>query len=120
MPEDIVIDIHDDDTTSHDRVVVAFNPGTLSIAAIGVLGILARTSGWTDNAWYPFIGAWFLGMAVGRLFQAVSGKKGLAHLMAAIGVGAGAFFFDNEVMRAILLVVAAGMLGSSIQTLRKS
>ncbi len=120
VPEDIVIDIHDDDSTSHDRVVVAFNPGTFSKAAIGVLGILARTSGWTDNAWYPFIGAWFLGVAVGRLLQAVSGKKGLGNLMAAIGVGVGAFFFDNEVMRAILLVAAAGMLGSAIQRLRKS
>ncbi len=115
--EDIVIE--DDELANGDRVVVAFNPGTFSIAAIGVLGILARTSGWTDNAWYPFIGAWFLGIAAGRLFQAVSGKKGLAHLLNAIGLGVGAFFFDNEVMRAILLVAAAGMLGSAIQRLRK-
>ncbi len=118
--EDIVINALDDESANGDLVVVAFNPGTFSIAAIGVLGILARTSGWTDNAWYPFIGAWFLGIAVGRLFQAVSGKRGLAHLMHAIGIGVGAFFFDNEVMRAILLVAAAGMLGSSIQRLRKS
>ena len=40
--------------------------------------------------------------------------------MRAIGIGVGAFFFDNEVMRAVLLVAAAGMLGSAIQRLRKS
>ena len=120
VPEDFDIEIEDDESANRDRVVVAFNPGTFSIAAIGVLGILARTSGWTDNAWYPFLGAWFLGIAVGRLFQAASGKKGLAQLMTAIGFGVGAFFFDNEVMRAILLVGAAGMLGSAIQRLRKS
>jgi len=118
--EDIVINVLDGESANGDRVAVAFNPGTFSIAAIGVLGILARTSGWTDNAWYPFIGAWFLGVAVGRLLRAVSGKRGVAHLMNAIGLGVGAFFFDNEVMRAILLVAAAGMLGSAIQRLRKS
>lgn len=115
---DLVID--PGERTNGDPVVSAFNAGTLSIAAIGVLGVLARTSGWTDNAWYPFVGAWFLGIALGRLVAGVSGRSGIALLFRAFGFGVGAAFFGSEVVRAVLWVMAAGMLGSSIQGLRRS
>ena len=115
----VSIDIEYDESASNNTAVAAFNPRTLSVAAIGVLGLLARTSGWTDNAWYPFVGAWFLGIAVGRLLSLVTGRAGLAQLMRAAGVAVGAAFFGNVIMQGVLWVIAAGMLGGSIQALRR-
>ncbi len=101
-------------------VAAVFSPGTLALTAIGVLLVLARTSGWSDNAWYPFLGVWVLGIAAGRLVKGVSGRGGLFLLMQSIGLGIGAAFFGNVVVQATLWVIAAAMLGSSIQALRRS
>ncbi len=61
-------------------VAAVFSPGTLALTAIGVLLVLARTSGWSDNAWYPFLGVWVLGIAAGRLVKGVrTGRPLPAH-----------------------------------------
>jgi len=100
-------------------IAAVFNPGTLVIGTIGVLLVLARTSGWSDNAWYPFIGVFMLGLAAGKMLKALTRRRGSDLLVMAVGVAAGAAFFDNVVTRAILWVIAAAMLGSSLQALRR-
>jgi class 3 adenylate cyclase len=100
-------------------LAVLFDPGTLTIAAIGVLGLLARTSGWTGNAVYPAFGAFLIGVALGRLVEGLSGRTGVGGILRAVGFGIGAAFFGNEVMKAIGWVAAVGMFGRAVQELRQ-
>ena len=96
-----------------------FDSGTLAITAIGVLGVLALTTGWSENDWYPFLGIFFLGIAGGRMVRGLTGRIGMGLLFMAIGMGVGATFFDKAAIRALLWVIAAAMLGAAIQGLRK-
>ena len=101
-------------------IASVFDPGTLVITAIGVLLMLARTSGWSDNGWYPFIGVFMLGLAAGMMLKGLTGLGGPDLLMMAGGTAVGAAFFDNVVLQAILWVIAAAMLGNSLQMIRRS
>lgn len=96
------------------RLIAPIRAGTLTLLTMGVLGILARTSGWSDNGWYPFLGSTLLGIGVGGVTQRVSGVKGTAGLLLAIGIGTGALFFDNVVMRSVLWVITAAVLGGAM------
>jgi class 3 adenylate cyclase len=95
-----------------------FNPGTLAITAAGVLGVLALSTGWTENDWYPFLGVYFLGVVAGRVVGGLSRRPGLSALIKAMGLAVAAFFFDKAAMRAVLWVLAAAMVGGAIQRLR--
>jgi len=111
--------VESDSASSGKGVWAIFEPGTLAITAIGVFGVLARTTGWSDNDWYPFLGVFFLGIAGGRLLGGLTGRSGMNLLLQAIGLGIGAAFFDKAALRAVLWVAAAAMLGAAIQGLRK-
>jgi hypothetical protein len=95
-----------------------FDPATLMVLTLGVLGVLARTTEWTTNAIYPALGTFLIGSALGRLLEGLSGKKGVGRLIRAIGLGFGAVFFGEEAVRAAFWVLAVAMFGSSIQSLR--
>jgi class 3 adenylate cyclase len=101
------------DASDSAEIVAPFRVGNLVLMTLGVLGIVARTSGWTDNGWYPFLGAWMLGVAVGGLATRLTRSRGLGVLVTAAGIGSGALFFDNVVMRAILWVITAAMVGTA-------
>ena len=51
--------------------------------------------------------------------KGATGKAGLQLLMQAAGVAIGAVYIDGVVVRAILWVVAASMLGAAVQALSK-
>lgn len=99
------------------KVDAPFGPGTFVLLAIGILLVLARTTGWSDNDLYPFFGCWILGVGVGRLLGRLTHRRGLATVFNAIGVAVGTFFFSNTVMKAILWVLAAAGLGAGAKTL---
>lgn len=101
------------------RVVSLFKAGSLTLIALGVVGLLARTSGWSDNAWYPFLGAWLLALGVGGPIERMTGRSGLRTVISAVGIAIGAAFFDNAVTKAILWVIAAGVLGAGIQAMNR-
>jgi hypothetical protein len=100
-------------------IAAIFHPGTLSIAALGILSLLARTSGWSGNAIYPFLGSLLLGVAAGRVLAGISGRGALVKLFTAIGFGIGAGFFGAVVVKAVLWVGAAATVGSAIQDLSR-
>ena len=85
-----------------------------------MLLVLARTSGWSENPVYPLIGLVLLGVATGGILKALTGRHGMAQLMLAIGFGAGGFLFGNVVVQALLWVGAASLLGSSLQSMRRT
>jgi len=89
--------------------------GFLVEAAIGVFLILARTTGWTTNGAYPFVGCLILGTAVGSLGQSITRRRGLRAFGIAVGVGVGALCLGNAVMRVVLWVIAVGFLATGLQ-----
>ncbi len=54
------------------------------------------------------------------MVKGITRRSGLELMMQAIGLGIGAAFFGNVVVQATLWVIAAAMLGSPIQALRRS
>lgn len=110
----------DADDRTPSTVAALFDPGTLSLLVMGVLGILGRTSGWTDNSVYPFLGAWFVGMALGRSGRRLSRRRGVGSLFAVIGLGVGTAFLGSVVLRAVVWVMAAAMLGGAIRSMGKA
>ena len=89
--------------------------GFLVEAAIGVFLILARTTGWTTNGAYPFVGCLILGTAVGSLGQSITRRRGLRAFGVAVGVAVGALCLGNVVMRVVLWVIAVGFLAIGLQ-----
>jgi hypothetical protein len=101
-----------------DPVAAVFAPGTLVLATIGVLGIVAGTSGWTDNGIYPFLGSAFLGLALGVLVADLSGLTGMRKVLLGLAVGVGAFSLGGVVWRSLSLVAGAAVLGAGIRDVR--
>lgn len=102
------------------KVVTLFKAGNLTLIAIGVAGVVAFTSGWSENGWYPFLGCWLLGIGLGGAVQRIVGREGIALILNASGVAVGAAFFDNGVTKAIFWILATAMLGAAIQKLASS
>jgi class 3 adenylate cyclase len=98
-------------------VVSLFSTGSLVLIALGVAGILAMTSGWSDNAWYPFFGAYLIGLGLGGAFRRLTRRDGLTGLFSAVGMAVGATFHDNGVTQAIFWIAAVAILGGSLSTL---
>jgi class 3 adenylate cyclase len=97
-----------------DSMGTVFQTSSLVLMSLGVAGILARTSGWSDNAWYPFLGAYLLGIGFGGLMQRIARRDGLAGLFSAVGMTVGAFFFENGVTQAFFWIVAVAIFGGSL------
>ena len=89
--------------------------GFLVEAAIGGFLILARTTGWTTNGAYPFMGCLILGTAVGSLGQSITRRRGLRAFGVAVGVAVGALCLGNVVMRVVLWVISVGFLATGLQ-----
>lgn len=92
-------------------------PGVLVTAVLGVLLVLAMTTGWTSNGWYPFSGCVLLGLSVGSAVGGATGEKGVRRLSLAAGFAVGGWFLDGTVSRAVMWVVAAALLGTGVQRL---
>jgi class 3 adenylate cyclase len=105
--------------TEEDSVGAAFSTGNLMLMALGVAGIIAYSSGWSDNAWYPFLGAYLLGIGFGGLLQRITRVDGLTVLLSAAGLVVGASFHDNGVTQAIFWIAAVPMFGVSLQRLAR-
>lgn len=100
-----------------DRVVTLFKAGNLTLLALGVAGIIAWTSDWTRNAWYPFIGCYLLGLGFGSALERIIGREGVSSVLSSIGLAIGTGFFDNGVTQAIFWVISVAMFGSGINKL---
>ena len=103
-----LIDVDDTDDSS------AVGTATIPVLGLGVLGILAWSTGWSSNAWYPFIGAWLLGIALGGVLRRLTRRPWVAGFLHAVGIGVGAAFFDNVVTRSIFWVLALTILGPAV------
>lgn len=101
-----------------DLVVAVFAPGTLVLATLGVLGVVARSSGWTDNGFYPWLGSALLGLALGVLVGDVSGLRGMRKLLLGLGLAVGGFSLGGAAWRALSWVAGAAVLGAGIQEVR--
>jgi hypothetical protein len=95
-------------------------PFTLVMATIGVFALLAPSTGWSDNAVYPALGAALLGAALGRLLEGVSGRVGVAALFRVLGFAVGAGFLGNAVVRVLIWAGSVGLLVGALQSLRSS
>jgi len=114
--DDEVIEIEVDEPDGN-RVITLFKAGNLTLIAIGIAGILAWTSGWSDNAWYPFFGAFLIGRGIGSALERVSRRVGVSGLFGSIGLAIGTGFHGNGVTKAIFWVMAVAMFGSAVQKL---
>jgi len=101
-------------------IAAVLGPSTLVPLAIGALLVMARFSGWSETGWYPFAGAFFVGLGVGSALEGATGRKGIQLLMQAVGVAVGAWFLGGVVIKAIIWVISASMLGASIQALSRN
>lgn len=95
----------------------ALGPWTLALAALGVLMVIARTSGWSDTAWYPFGGAVLLSLALGRILAVSTGRRGMRLASLAAGLALGGAFFGSVGARVACWVVAAAVAGRSLQVI---
>jgi class 3 adenylate cyclase len=84
-------------------------------AAVGLVLLSARTTGWTTNGLYPMLGCVFLGFAAGGLAASVTRRRGASAILVAVGFGVGALFLSSAVARAVLWVLAAALLGTGLQ-----
>lgn len=96
------------------RVVTLFSTGNLVLVALGIAGIVAHTSGWSDNGWYPFFGAYLVGLGVGGALQRLTRREGFSGLLSAVGMAYGATFHDNGVTQAIFWILAVAIFGGSM------
>jgi class 3 adenylate cyclase len=100
-----------------DKVVTLFKAGNLTLIALGVAGIVAWTSGWTGNGWYPFLGCFLVGAGLGGGLERLSRRQGVGRLCRGVGLGVGAMFHGNGVTQTIFLVIAVAVFASGIQDL---
>lgn len=101
-----------------DRPVVrVFGAGKAALVAFGVLGIVAWTSGWTTNAWYPLFGCYLAGIGLGGTLDTISGRPGLRKMLGSIGIGIGAMFHDSAAIRAVCIVIAVVGAVTALQRL---
>jgi len=99
------------------RLAAVLGPATLVLLAIGVLLVMARFSGWTENGWYPFAGLGFVGLSVGMMVEGATGRDGFQLLFQSLGVAGGAVFIDGVVLQAVMWVIAVSMFGTALQSL---
>ncbi|OFW64381.1 MAG: hypothetical protein A2135_04775 [Actinobacteria bacterium RBG_16_67_15] len=100
------------------------SPGNLLIGggflmgiALGVFLILARTTGWTTNAVYPFLGCVLLGMSAGSLGKSITRRRAFGGLLLAAGLVVGGLFLGSPVGRVFAWIAAAAALGGGLRRL---
>jgi hypothetical protein len=90
--------------------------GNLVALALGVLLVVAHTSGYWSNAGAAFfLGSLFIGLAVGRMVAGAARWPAAGSVAVALGMAVGGFGFGHPVARAIVWVIAAGLIGRVAQ-----
>lgn len=89
--------------------------GSVVMLTLGVLLLVGWRTGFSESGWFPFLGAVFVALWLGRVLAAVGAPSWLPSLVLAAAAAVGALGFGGPLARAVAWVWAASILGRAIQ-----